>query len=124
MYEEIKNYIPIKDLKDGYIYNIKARNANYGVWIEEKSAFMISRWKFNANYLFLEIHWDADELVGTVKPIEILEKFKFQLKKISEYGIDEEKEILAYLDSLDDSLKNAIHKSFSEIPTLKTSIRS
>lgn len=113
MYEEIKNYIPIKDLKDGYIYNIKARNANYGVWIEEKSAFMISRWKFNANYLFLEIHWDADELVGTVKPIEILEKFKFQLK-----------EILAYLDSLDDSLKNAIHKSFSEIPTLKTSIRS
>ena len=115
MYEDIKEYIKMPDLKNGYIYEIKARNANYGVWIENKSAFMISRWKFKANYLFLEIHWDKDEQFGTVKPIKLLEKFQFEIKDIEKYNVNETKGILAYLDNLDNNLKNLEHKSWDEI---------
>jgi len=115
MHEKIENYIPMEELKNGYIYKIKARNANYGVWLEKESAFMISRWKFTHNYLFLEIHWDKDDFVGTVKPIEIVEKFPFEMKEVNEYNGDETKIILSYLDSLDKDLKNVVHKSFGEI---------
>lgn len=123
----MKQYIKINNLKDGYIYKINARNAEIGVWIEQEKAFMVSRWKFKSNYLFLEYHWDievVDEFSsGTVKPIEIVEKFKFKNKvNIREYTEDESNEILAYLDELDSSRDNFERLSYEEIHLNKKSI--
>ena len=115
MWEEIQEYIKMKDLKDAYVYEIKAPQANYCVWVENKKAFMISRWKFSSNYLFLELHWDEDAQHGTAKPIKIVDKFNFELRAIDKYNENETKEILSHLDSLDKSLKGVVHKGFDEI---------
>jgi len=111
----MNNYLKINELKNGYVYKIEARNAFYGVWIESKKAFIISRWKFQRNYLTLEYHWDLNNIVGTVKPIRILEKFPFELK---DYSIKDTQnnEILDYLDSFDDTRgKNIQRLSFGEL---------
>ena len=99
-WQNTKEYLKINELKDGYIYKIIARNAKYGAWIKDKNAFMISRWKFNRNYLFLEYHWDYDDLVGTVKPTKEIEKFPFEIKAKNEYNQEETKEILKFLNNL------------------------
>ncbi len=99
-WQNIKEYIKMQDLKDGYIYKIIARNTKYGVWIKEKNGFMISRWKFNSNYLFIEFHWDFDDLVGTAKPIKLIDKFPFEIKEENEYNQNEAKEILSFLNCL------------------------
>ena len=102
----MNSYLKINELKNGYVYKIQARNAFYGVWIESKKGFVISRWKFKSNYLFVEYHWDFDDFIGTVKPIKILEKFPFELEKYSlEYYPRKDrtqKEVLTYLDNFDD----------------------
>ena len=70
-------YIKIEDLKNGYLYKIMARNASIGIWEERQKWFIISRFKFGTNYIFSELHWDADEHFGTVKPLEEIEKSPF-----------------------------------------------
>ena len=116
----MNSYLKINELKDGYVYKIQARNASYGVWIESKKGFVISRWKFTRNYLFVEYHWDFDDIIGTVKPIEILEKFPFEFKKYSlEHNSWEDrtnKEVLTYLDNFDDTRDESIKRlSYGEL---------
>lgn len=105
----MSKYLKVNELKNGYIYKIEARNASIGAWLESKKAFIISRWKFKSNYLFLEYHWDIDDILGTAKPIEILEKFQFELK---DYSIEDRKnnEVLTYLDSLDETRNENIKR--------------
>lgn len=83
------DYIPIKECKDGHLYRIAARNSNFGIFRKEFGDFEISRWKFNSNYIFEEIHWDLGPPYGTVKPLEHIEK-------APEFDSDEEK--LKYLN--------------------------
>jgi len=47
----------------------------------KNDSFTISRVKFNSNYLFEEIHWDANTDFGTVKPIKEIEKSPFTTLK-------------------------------------------
>lgn len=111
----MNSYLKINELQDGYVYKIIARNASYGVWIETQKGFIISRWKFTRNYLSLEYHWDFDDTIGTVKPIEILERFPFTLKN---YPLEDSnnKEVLAYLDNFDDTRDESIKRlSYEEI---------
>jgi len=108
-------YLKISELKNGYVYKIESRNAFYGVWIKSKKAFIISRWKFQRNYLTLEYHWDFNDIVGTVKPIRVLEKFPSELK---DYSVEDTQnsEILDYLDSFDDTRDKSIKRlSFGEL---------
>ena len=70
-------YLKTDELRRGYLYRIKARNAHCGIWVPELMGFVISRFKFGSNYLFVEIHWDLDEWHGTVKPLGTLEKAPF-----------------------------------------------
>ena len=99
----MNDYLKIEALKNHYVYEIKARNAKYGIWIEDKKAFLISRWKFKRNYLFLEYHWDIGEQFGTVKPKKLIEKTKFEVKEIDEFSENETKKMLSYLDSFDEN---------------------
>lgn len=78
MWENIKNYIKVEDLKDRYLYHIYARNANIGIWLKEKNSFLISRFKFESNFLFEEFHWDVCKHFGTVKPLKEIEKCPFE----------------------------------------------
>lgn len=77
-----RNYISLNNCKDGYLYKIKARNSQLGIFSKKDSGFIISRKKFTYNYLFIEYHWDLGyEGFGTVKPLEELEKVKHMNKK-------------------------------------------
>jgi len=70
-------YLKVDQLRNGYLYRIRARNAQIGIWHPPVGGFVISRFKFGFNYLFVEIHWDLDKWHGTVQPIKILEKAPF-----------------------------------------------
>jgi hypothetical protein len=69
-----KTWIPLEKCEDGYLYIISARNARLGVFHEQEKGFVISRFKFSINSLFVEYHWDTGEPYGTVQPIEKIEK--------------------------------------------------
>jgi len=101
--------IKFEDLKDGYLYKISARNSSYGIWVENKGAFLISRIKFDDNYLFEEFFRDELNL-GTATPIKEIEKSPFEpedmeiVTKQNENGVyysghKKGVEILYYLNS-------------------------
>jgi len=69
-------YIDISLLKDGYLYQIKARNTSIGIWLEEENGFLYSRTKFAQNFLDIEYHWDFH--FGTAKPIKEICKTPFE----------------------------------------------
>jgi hypothetical protein len=81
VHQKLENYIKIEDLKGGYLYKIKARNAEYGIWIPEKKSFAISRIKFGSNFIFEEYHWDC-EAFATARPVEEIERSSFDPKDI------------------------------------------
>ena len=98
---EIK-YLPMSECKDGYLYHIKARNAEIGIYNQKEMAFTISRIKFSNNFLFDEYHWDIGQVTpdmkcfGTVKPIKEIKKtpeFKTEKEKL-DYLNQKEEEIL------------------------------
>lgn len=104
----------MEELQNGYLYRINARNAEYGIWIEEDKAFMISRLKFGYNFLFKEDHWDTGFPYGTVKPIRLMWKPPFKVEKIERLNFiakDDpngkekrklEKRVLRYLNIFED----------------------
>jgi len=113
----VKDYIKIKDLKDGYLYKIIARNARYGIWKAETQGFIISRIKFGSNYAFEEYHYDC-KAFPTAQPIEEIEKSPFDTKHLCREQDDEhfwftnEDAVLKYLNKFEntngrDNLKSA-----------------
>lgn len=44
-----------------------------GIWLKDNNSFLISRFKFDMNFLFEEIHWDICNHFGTVKPTKEIE---------------------------------------------------
>lgn len=116
------DYLKMEHLKDGYCYKIYARNAYVGVWKEKQKAFMISRYKVGGNpYLFDEYHWDTNDEenfpFGTVKPLELIEQFPFELKE--NYNDTEEQKILNYLDELEE--KNPVITGINSLQHRKQS---
>lgn len=89
------DYIKMPDLLDGYLYRIHARNSNLGIWSASDNGFIISRVKFNLNYLFVEFHYDFSEHFGTVKPFTVIEKAPFVLDEID---INNDAALLNYLN--------------------------
>jgi hypothetical protein len=51
--------IPINELKDGFLYEIEARNQNRGIWRESEKGFEIARTKFDKTFLFVEYEWGS-----------------------------------------------------------------
>lgn len=122
--QESDNYLKMKELKDGYGYKIWARNAFVGVWIESRKGFLISRYKVGPTpRLFVENHWDAwtpDDPTGTVKPLEIIERFPFELRsEYTDYSEHEKASILKYLDKLEE--ENPVVEGFNSLQDRKES---
>ena len=107
----VKDYINMEDLKDGYLYRIIGRNAQYGIWKSKTKGFIISRIKFGNNYTFEEYHYDC-EAFATAQPIKEIEKSPFNPKDLhNEYfekdGVKyfqfkNEDAVLKYLNKFED----------------------
>lgn len=98
--EASSEYISMANLKHGCSYQIFARNAYAGVWIENKSCFMIARYKIGPKpFLFDEYHFDVGSPLGTVKPIQLIEECPIQIK--DNYEDNEAEALLTYLERLE-----------------------
>ncbi len=100
--QDSTDYLGMEELEDQYAYKIFARNAYAGVWVKSKKGFIISRYKIGPRpYLFIEYHWDTGEPLGTVKPLEFIEKCPFEIKE--NYSDIEKQKMLEYLDKLEEN---------------------
>jgi len=112
--QESTNYLTMESLVHGYSYKICARNAYVGVWHKGEKSFLISRYSIgNMPYLFNEYHWDHNESLGTVKPIELIGKPPFEVKLTWEYNLNEARKTLDYLDDLEE--KNLLIEGFNSL---------
>ena len=82
--------IPLHKCKDGYLYEIDARNGDLGVYSKKKKGFYLIRTKFQLTFLDLEIHWDADDHYGTAQPLKIIKKCPHKDEKGIELWLREE----------------------------------
>src|SRR5271157_6374397 len=90
------DYIKVDELKDGYLYRITASRADYGIWLKDHRAFLISGVKFGPVYLFEEIHCGLDNTCGAVKPIEEIEIAPFPVARLNKWTQDDG-DILEYI---------------------------
>lgn len=106
MFENIKEYFRLDKLKEGFLYEIYARNGGVGVFhivrddngLGVSNEFILSRFKFSLNYLFSEVFWDDGEPFGTVKPIR-------ELEEVPKDILDNEVLLLGYLNTWEDKLR-------------------
>lgn len=91
-------YLKPEELKVGYLYEIDARNASYGIWMGiEYGEFLISRYKFGDNFLFEEIHVDLSKGFGTAKPLKEIERSPFNMTNF-DFSDNIDTEVLEYLN--------------------------
>ncbi len=110
--QDRKDYLKIRELKDKHSYKICARNAYVGIWKSCDESFLISRYEVGPNpYLSHEYHWDTGEPLGTVKPIELIEKCPLEIKE--SYDKREENHLLNYLNDLEKN--NPIIEGFNSL---------
>ena len=83
-YRSPTKYIKMPDLKPGFLYKIKARNALFGIWLPQRNSFLISRMKFRKNYLFEEFHCDTSKWHGTAWPLTEIKKSPFEAEKLNQ----------------------------------------
>lgn len=100
------NYIPISKLQSGATYRIISRNSLHGIWIPESNGFIISRFKSNRIFPFLEYHWDINNLYGTVKPFEYIEQSPFEISYLinllnSDTEINQKSEFHNYINNIE-----------------------
>ncbi len=124
---ESNDYLKIEILKNCFVYQIFARNAYIGVWIETEKSFMISRYKVGCNpYISFEYHWDAyiedifisgveKQFKGTSKPLKLIEEFPFDLKE--KYSVKETQIILNYLNKTEEN--NPVVEGFNSLKDRK-----
>jgi hypothetical protein len=104
----MSNYLPMDEMKDGYLYKVNCRNASFGIWRASEKSFVIRRMKFSAIYTFEEYHYDTGPPYGTAKPLKELELSPFKEEDFKhvivgkdgkEYiTLPKEEEILNYLN--------------------------
>lgn len=85
-----------------------------GNWNKTENGFLISRYKTGSEpFLFYEYHWDWDDVAGTVKPLEEIEKCPFD-----DISVDKNNLILLnYLDKLEE--ENPILHGYNSLSNRK-----
>ena len=81
-------YLPLKECRHGYLYQILARNFDRGIFDAKQNAFIGIRTKFGDKFLDTEFHWDYSDHYGTAKPIKELEVYPGEIgdeKKMFEW---------------------------------------
>jgi len=95
-------WIQLKDCIDGHLYAIDARNAPLGVFLAKEKSFLISRFKFKENYLYLEEHWDCGEPHGTAKPLQDLGPIDLTPFAGWRWNAEIDKKLCIYLNQLEE----------------------
>jgi len=90
-----KKYIETENLKHGYVYQIMARNARFGVWNEKKGEYLISRFKFHNNFTFGEVYWNMKGDIILPGAIKEVQKCPYDVNDF------DEKKMLTYLNTFD-----------------------
>jgi hypothetical protein len=65
-----KEWIPLGECKDGYLYRLSSRNLIMGVFHKSSQSFLGMRLKFTSEFIDQELHWDVGPPHGTAKPTE------------------------------------------------------
>lgn len=97
--------IPFSDLRDGWLYRVRARNARVGVWRVVDGSFLIAREKFGSVYLSLEYHYDVDVDHGTAVALEELEREWLRGEEATEVSAV----LLAYLRGWEERVARGFH---------------
>jgi hypothetical protein len=69
----METYLTIAQCEDGYLYLGEGRNFDLGVYRADRKAFVGLRCKWGTWRVDEELHWDAHEFFGTIKPFKKLE---------------------------------------------------
>lgn len=108
-----KNYLHESELECGCLYYINARNAHLGIWIPGKRGFIISRFKFKANYLFVEYHYDIGTPYGTVKPFYKIDRTPYTEEQMHSFEGDK---ISFYENQLSENVLNYLNQKAEDFP--------
>lgn len=100
--------IPMDECKDGWLYIIRARNSNLGIYQAKERGFLIRREKFRSVFLFTEYHWDTGAPHGTASPIKEL------FEVTDEMLHAEEPELLLYLKQQADERESEIQEAIKD----------
>jgi len=103
----MNNHLPMDEMKEGYLYKVNCRNADYGIWRASENSFVIRRTKFHSTYTFEEYHYDTGPPYGTARPLKVLELSPFKDEDYKHVVVEQdgmeyltlpkEEEILNYL---------------------------
>lgn len=107
------DYLHESELDFECLYYINARNAHLGIWLPQKRGFIISRFKFKANYLFIEYHYDIGTPYGTVKPFYKIEKTPYTKEQIHSFEGDK---ISFYENQLSENVLNYLNQKAKDFP--------
>lgn len=72
LYPNPQDSIPVENLINGNIYELRSRNLAVGVWVESQMGFIGIREKFNELYLFMEYEYTTGGRLGTAVPVKNL----------------------------------------------------
>jgi hypothetical protein len=72
-YYQPHNRIPESELKNNYLYEIRARNSCAGIYNHENRYFTIARNKCGLESLFNEYDWNTGRPYGTAVPVSEIE---------------------------------------------------
>ena len=64
------NHLKIDELVNGGCYVVDGRNYNVAVWLN--GSFYGIREKFGSSFVSEEMHYDADQFYGTVRPLKLI----------------------------------------------------
>lgn len=70
--------IPENQLRDGFTYELRARNASIGIYMESCRGFYVPRLKFGQRFIDFEYDYATGPPFGTAVPKRELEVYDFQ----------------------------------------------
>ena len=84
------SYIALDDCSHRWLYLVKCRNFQLGVFNKDFDCFIGIREKFGNEFLFPEYHWDTGEPFGTAQPYGPLEELPSDIEINTSLGIKDE----------------------------------
>lgn len=99
-YRPEDSYIPLESCIFGHVYRVVARNFGAAVF-DGVNGFVGLRHKFGEVFLDTELHWDAGESNGTVKPMEDLGSLPDDVP----FEAGDNFELMGYLQEIDNFIE-------------------
>lgn len=89
---KIVGYIPVKNMKDGYVYKVDSKKFKFALWNEKTRFFFGECKKAEESYIDSDDHFDEG---GSVKPIKEICEYNNNYCPIC--GTEEDKKLIDFL---------------------------